>query len=153
MTYPGFRQFIIQLAIHGFSRPPHNLSQQPLVKSLEALLSLFEESTKKRQLSTLLYEDPDAIAGISQKDRDLIKQLNVKVNDEPDYPVPEGFTKVREKVPVYKYEVPDTVRPFLGEEKSVAIELIDELLGKLFDIHVIEPIVKQEEKYRVKPTL
>ena len=101
----------------------------------------------------MLYEDPDAVVGITQKDRDLIKQLNVKVNDEPDYPVPEGFTKVKEKVPVYKYEVPDTVRPYLGEEKSVAIELIDELLGKLFDIHVIEPIVKQEEKFRVKPTL
>ena len=76
LTYNGFRVFLVQIAIHAFSRPPKDLSSQPLLKSLEALISVFEESTKKRGLSTLLYDDVEGTAGLSQKDKELIKQLN-----------------------------------------------------------------------------
>ena len=103
---------------------------------------MFKEATTKRNLSTLLYEDPDAVAGISLKDRELIKQLNAKVSSEPDYPVPEGFVKIKEKVPVYRYEIPEAMRPVIGEARSTAIEIVDDLLSKLYNVHVIEPIYK-----------
>lgn len=32
-----------------------------MVKSMQALVTTFEEATRSRKLSTLLYEDPDAV--------------------------------------------------------------------------------------------
>jgi hypothetical protein len=43
--------------------------------------------------------------------------------------------------------------PYIGEAKAVCVELVDELLSKLFDFHVLEPIVTMEEKFRVKPSM
>ena len=79
MTYTTFEIFVVQLAVHVFSRPPQDLSCQPMVRSLQALVNTFEDSTRKRKLSTLLYEDIDAesaIASLPQKERDLVAQLN-----------------------------------------------------------------------------
>ena len=50
-----------------------------MVKSLHALVTLFEEATRKRNLSTLLYEDPDAVVAMSQKDKAMVRQLTQKV--------------------------------------------------------------------------
>ena len=79
MTYSGYQTFLIQLAVHIFSRPPHDLSSQPMVKSLEALVQTFLEATKKRNLSTLLYEDPDAVVGMTDRDKELLASLNETV--------------------------------------------------------------------------
>lgn len=120
---------------------------------MQALLATFEEATKNRKQSTLLYEDPDAVVAMTQKDRDLLKQINEKIQEEPDYPIPDGFLKVKEKVPIYNYSVPEAAVPFIGEPKTICVELVDELLSKLFDIHVLEPTVTMEERFRVKPSM
>lgn len=80
LTYAGYQTFLIQLAVHIFSKPPMDLSSQPMVKSLEALVETFTEATKKRNLSTLLYEDPDAVL-LSQKEKDNLKSLNEAVKE------------------------------------------------------------------------
>ena len=41
-----------------------------MVKQLEALVQTFERATKARKLSTLLYEDPDAVVGLNDEERD-----------------------------------------------------------------------------------
>jgi hypothetical protein len=56
--------------------------------------------------------------------------LDKKVNEDPSYPVPEGFRKICEKVPVYKYRVPDTIREYAPDSKIVVTELLDEILFK-----------------------
>jgi len=35
--------------------------------------------------------------------------LNKKLDQDPDYPVPEGFTKQKEKTILYNYGVPDYI--------------------------------------------
>lgn len=67
--------------------------------------------------------------------------------------MPEGFLKVKEKVPVYNYKVPESAAKHLGEAKTVSVEIVDELLSKLFDFHVLEPLVTIQEQYRVKPSM
>ena len=79
MTYEIFTIFVVQLAVHCFSRAPQDLSCQPMVRSLQALVNTFEEGTRKRKLSTLLYEDIDAasaMASLPAKERELCEQLN-----------------------------------------------------------------------------
>ena len=124
-----------------------------MVKSLEALVTTFEEATRKRNLSTLLYEDPDAVIALTAKDKEMIRNLNQTVKEQPDYPMPDGFLKVKERVPIYNYSVPKEIHPFIGEANAVCVELVDELVSKLFDFHVIEPVVSMQEQYRVKPSM
>ena len=124
-----------------------------MVQQLEALVRTFEQATRQRKLSTLLYEDPDAVTGLKQDERDLLKTLNEKVRVQPDLIVPEGFFKVKEKVPVYNYSVPKAALPVVGEAKAACVEVLDDLVSRLFDIHVLEPVVTVQEQYRVKPTI
>ena len=125
-----------------------------MVRSLHALVSTFEEATRKRKLSTMLYEDIDAlsaIAALPEKERDLVEQLNQRIKEEPNYPLPEGFTKVKEKKTIYSYRVPEEIAPHLGEAKVVCVELIDELLNNAFGIHILEPVVTFQEQQAVRP--
>ncbi len=57
-------------------------------------------------MSTVLYEDPDA-GGMA--DKDLIKALNEKLEDDPSYPIPEGFMKQVERTAIYNYRLPEVL--------------------------------------------
>ena len=59
--------------------------------------------------------------------------------------MPEGFLKVKERVPVYDYTVPKATVPFIGESNAICVEVVDELINKLFDFHVLEPQVTMQE--------
>ena len=67
--------------------------------------------------------------------------------------MPDGFLKVKEKIPVSEYKVPESATKILGEPRAVCVELVDELVSKLFDFHVLEPLVTMQEQYRVKPSM
>lgn len=49
----------MQLAYFCFSRPPKDLSGLPPVETLRAMVSHWEQATRARGNSTVLYEDPD----------------------------------------------------------------------------------------------
>lgn len=95
----------------------------------------------------MLYEDPDATDVAT---RDLVKALNEKVNQDPSYPIPEGYFKQTEKTPIYEYRVPDSVVEMVDESQVMAIETLDDLLNSLFNIHILEPLVTFEERIKVK---
>jgi hypothetical protein len=62
------------------------------------------------------------------QDRELIQALDKKINQDPNYPVPEGFMKVIEKMPIYTYKVPECAAKSLKESKVMATEMMDEIL-------------------------
>jgi hypothetical protein len=74
----------------------------PLAHTVQTgLLKTFEEATRSRGQSTVLFEDPDAPGiGVDVK---LIKALNEKLIREPQYPIPEGYMKQLERTPVVEY--------------------------------------------------
>lgn len=90
LQYPGFQEFIMQLAFFCFTRPPKDLSHLPPLETLRALVSHFELATRSKGLNPVLYEDPDATG---MGDKQLIKALNDKLATDPGYPIPEGFFK------------------------------------------------------------
>jgi hypothetical protein len=73
------------------------------------------------------------------QDRELIQALDKKINQDPNYPVPEGFTKVIEKMPIYTYKVPECAAKLLKESKVMATEMMDEILFQILGIHFLEP--------------
>lgn len=49
-----------QMAYFIYQRPPKDISHLPPVESIKALVQQFEQATRARGNSTLLFEDPDA---------------------------------------------------------------------------------------------
>jgi hypothetical protein len=74
-----------------------------MVETVNGLIKTFENATRARGNSTVLYEDPDAT---SASDAKLIKALNDKLKADPQYPIPEGFMKQMERTPVFDYHIP-----------------------------------------------
>lgn len=50
------------------------------------MLDHFKDADKRSGQNTILYDDPESTA---LADREVIKKLNEKVKDDPDYEVPE----------------------------------------------------------------
>ena len=74
-----------------YSKPgPNDHSAFPALKHLQLLVDKMRKEAAAKGQNTLIFDDPDAIA-IS--DPDLLIALNKKLEKDPDYPVPEGFTK------------------------------------------------------------
>ena len=90
LEYNQWIQFIPQLAFVCFQRPPKDVSHMPPVECLKELLSTFEQATRERGKSTVIYEDPDHT---SFGDNELVNLLEQKINQDPSYPIPEGFRK------------------------------------------------------------
>lgn len=67
--------------------------------------------------------------------------------------MPEGFRKVAEKTPVYRYEVPSCTRQYAKTSQVVSAELVDEILFKAIGVHFLEPLVHFEQKFKVKPAI
>ena len=122
-----------------------------MVESMQSLLDQFEQGTRERGKSTALYEDPDLAGAFA--DRELITALDKKLNEDPTYPVPEGFRKQIEKVPKYTYLVPDCIASHMKTSQKISTELMDDILFEAIGIHFLEPLVSFETKYKVKPAI
>lgn len=98
----------------------------------------------------MLYEDPDQS---SFNDRELMLALQDKVNDDQDFPVPEGFKKVLERVPNYSFKVPECVAQVFKESQVVATEMMDQIMFEAVGIHFLEPQVSFSEKWKIKTAI
>lgn len=87
----------------------------------------------------MLYEDPD-ITTIG--DSEVIREINKRLKENPDYPIPENFYKVNEKEQIFSYEIPEFVEA--TETQKVAIEVLDQFLFDTFKFHILEPVVTYE---------
>jgi hypothetical protein len=78
-------------------------------------------------------------------------ELNKRLADDPSYPIPEGYSKGIEKIPIYDYSLPESIAQILPESKAVSIETLDGIFHDIFNFHIIEPLVTIEERPRVRP--
>lgn len=148
LTYDGFIELFIQLAIFIFSRDPYYLTFLPPVNHLEALLDHFRQAAKIKGENTSLYDNPNAS---SLGDPELMKELEKFLETNPFYPLPEGYKKVEEKFLHENYVLPNYIE--LPESVRFATEILDKVLNNIFDTHFIEPITTYEYKVKVVPTI
>jgi hypothetical protein len=140
---------MLQLAYFCFTKEgaANDLSHMPPVETIRALIKHFEDATRARGNSTVLFEDPDASSATDAK---LIKALNDKLRSDPQYPIPEGYMKQLERTPVYDYQIPDSIRSQLPPSNAIVLEVLDSILNDKFGFHVLEPVVRFEERLKVK---
>lgn len=114
------------------------------------LLQHNEKVTKQRGQSTILYEDPD-ITSIG--DQEILKELNKRVREQPDFILPEGYYKVAEKEQIFKYELPSYIAQGMSISKVVALETLDTFFSEALGFHILEALVSYESRYKVKPRI
>ena len=75
--------------------------------------------------------------------------LNEKLRQNPNFPIPHGYKKVQELIIEESYHVPEQ----LGMEDSerIGMELLDEIMQKALDIHILMPIPNKRTVTRVVP--
>lgn len=149
LSYDGFVECFLQLAIFIHNKPPRSLACVPLVDSIKTLLSRFETATASRGESTVLYTDPEAAALLTE-DKEILRELNAMVEKSPNYPLPEGYRKVQEKEIKYVYNVNETLLKS-KESIKIAVGIFDEILAKSMGIHFLEPRAKCEVLTKVYP--
>lgn len=147
LDYNGFIQFILQVAHLLYTREPHDYSHLPPVEHIKELIKRFRNAAKARGESTLLYEDPDITFVI---DKDVLRELNYKVLENPNYPLPDGYFKVQEKEMKLYYELPEYYE--ITEGEKLCIELLDDVILNIFGFHFLEPIARFETVTKVKPS-
>lgn len=79
--------------------------------------------------------------------------MNEKLAKDPQYPIPEGYVKQLERTPIFNYVIPSAVRPQIKESKAIAYELLDQILSDKLGFHILEPQVRFEERYKVRPQI
>lgn len=148
MNYAGFLEWIIQTSIYVFTKPPEDKSHLPPVECLHSFLRKLEKGQRDRGASTILFDDPDAT---SIGDATLLNALNKKIKEDPNYPIPEDYKKVKEREIIYEHKLPDYIP--IPENKRFCMELLDDLIFKNFQFHFLEPIISYKETLKVKPVI
>ena len=90
LPYNSFLEFILQASYFIYSREPYFMNNLPFVELLQAFFNQMLLSIKLREKSILLFEDPD---NTTMADLKLIKILNKKIQEDPNYPLLEVFKK------------------------------------------------------------
>jgi len=151
LTFEGFQECFIQVAIYIYSKSPVILSHLPLVESVKELVNHFEKATEAKGDNTLLYKTPDVT---TLGDKELLRELNKMIKANPDYPVPEGYRKVNEKEANFEFILKPTLSNSVSESTQIAIEILEEeIFSKILGVHIIEPIVKYEVRTKVYPDI
>lgn len=80
----------------------------------------------------------------------MVQALTKKLQIDDEYPLPDGFTRVWERVPEYKYDVSTAVMAVIWEPQRVSLKILDDLVNKLFDVHFLEPKVEYVERVKAR---
>lgn len=140
LTYDGFIECFMQISFKVYS----GLSQLPLIDPIKELLKKFkEEDTAKGEITTL-YTGQET-ASLLTVERELLKELNKKIEQNPATPLPEGYKKIIEKEINFGY----ALKANNLEGMKICFEILDDIFNKQFGTHFIEPIVTFEQKTKV----
>ena len=142
LDFNGYLTWIQQAAFNFF----HHSQPSERVKEL---VWTMREATARKSLSILLFEDYEARDDTNQ----LLNALQHKLESEPDYPLPAGYSKVKERTQVLDFTLSNFGFSFLGEAQIVAVEMMDQILCAALDTHFLEPAVSYRDSYRVREVL
>ena len=110
--------------------------------------AIFEEISQQDEL--VRGEEGDVTArSLVDQEKLLLLELTHQVNADPNFVLPPGFTRVRADKIMEEYEPDEDLHP--KEANQVALKVLDDILADALDIHILEPVIKHEKYFIVKP--
>ena len=163
LDFNGFEHFFVQFSAVIYTKP-HTISAirkkgneqikkhlvhlshaQLLEEMFHYLKMVFAEKGEK----TTMFDEPE-IAYFNEEE--VIKEFNRKLEEDPNFILPEGYKKITEKQISFKAEYSENVRQNLGEAYLDVMQVLDEILSEsTLKIHLLEPISEKSVRTRVKP--
>ncbi len=141
----GLQELCLQLAMFTYSGQQCPIKSESPARKLECFVNVMKHAAAQRG-------DEDFVEFAAHRpDPSIPRELASYIKMNPYYPLPEGYKKVEEKVVVENYSVPCYLS--LPESYVAAIELLDSLLNRTFDFHILEPIVSYDYEPRLTPAL
>ncbi|KAL4446642.1 hypothetical protein ABPG74_005580 [Tetrahymena malaccensis] len=148
--FQGFLDYIVQFAGYIYSKPPEDLRHLPLSASLQKVFDHMREITKKKGQSTALFDDYD---NLFFGETEVIKQFNKKLEENPDYPLPQGYKKVKEKEIKFEYALdPKGILP-MKESFKYAYLVLNDLFQEQLKFSIIEPKSATKEVVKAQPLI
>jgi len=139
LSYEGFVEFLLQYA-HSLWND--NTARQLLAVELsEKLLEHLKHVNKERRLMISLkhFVGNNYLASGNPEEEEMLELLNQKVEQDPDFPVPDGYRKVQEIVIEDSYLVPAELGMKAGEK--IGLELMDEIVNAAFPgLHILQSV-------------
>ena len=86
MTFEGFKNLLIQLAIFIYSRSTEDIAQQPSFVQVKEFILKCREVDAKNGRNTIFYDDPDRT---NPGDPELNKHLNQLLKEDPNHEIPD----------------------------------------------------------------
>jgi hypothetical protein len=87
-----------------------------------------------------------------KEDTYLVKKVEEVMKENKNALLPPGFKWKKTKEVKFESKVPEMMKKLLGENKTIVVELLDEIVSKIFDSHIIESFVKVNDQSYLKQT-
>lgn len=111
---------------------------------------IFEDLLQSDQIRQLQEDGSEEDGhGAEDPDQARLRELTGRVNADASFALPPGFIKVRADKITEAHE-PDPAR-HPGESEQIAVKVLDSLIADIFDFHILEPVIKHEKHFLVKP--
>lgn len=82
---------MIQISFTMYTRPPKDLRGRPVAEMLQELFSTFKLYASENRVNPQLFEEPEACYS---GEAEAIRLLNRRLQQNPDYILPEGYKKI-----------------------------------------------------------
>jgi hypothetical protein len=90
LTYLGFEEYLLQFCFLGYQKEH---PQNPPGRQVMLMIEQIRRVTASRGGSVDLFDSPDEMYF---QETDVIREFNRRLGDNPEYPLPEGYKKVRQ---------------------------------------------------------
>ncbi|CAG9311360.1 unnamed protein product [Blepharisma stoltei] len=147
LNYEGYFNFIFQIAVYIYSRPPIELTTYPYAVSVQALFEHFSKRAVDNGIPLHLYQEPDYGAG----DRDVAKSITELLKYDFNIEMPEGYQKVKAKALNVSYKIPSHLG--LWSHQKIALEILDDIFFDTIGIHFLEHNISVKNVYHAKGSL
>lgn len=140
----GFGPILYYFSSFLYSKGPNSLNSYQAGVCLMMLMNVFKNS-KFNVIPADSFDEPYLGTG----DKDVIKMLNHRLKTNPDFVLPEGYVKVKEKDVEIQYNVPE----FYPRSYVVSLEVLDQIFYKALNLHFLSPSVHIYSFSHAKGTL
>ena len=151
LDFDGFLIFLLNLAYWVYSKdPPGDLRHLPPNFSLEGMIQHFREVEKNRGVSTILFDDPEATI---VADSEVLKEFNRKLEEDPEYVLPEGYKKIPDIRVKFEYKLYEGLTEALPESYSTCYDLLNDILNEQLGFYLYEPQSNVTQIYLARPKI
>jgi len=151
LDFEGFQIFLVNLCYLVYSKdPPEDLRHLPPNFPLERMLKHFREEEKNKGVSTILFDDPEATI---VTDSEVLKEFNRKLEEDPDYVLPEGYKKIPDIRVTFEYKLADALNDVLPEEYKDCYSIMNDIVNESLGFCLFEPFSIVNQIYLARPKI